>query len=62
MSKYIYPEDGIKTVTEKQSSRTLTVTIRVDDQAIERLKQSCDLFMHAIGAKLLRWSGSSGIK
>jgi len=69
MSKYIYPEDGISTVTfEKQSKLsytnanqspwwpTVVTNIQVHAPATERLKISCDLLMHDIGAKLLEWS------
>ncbi len=65
MSKYICPEDGIKAVTferpkselhQRITNGSLTVAIRVNDHATERLKQSCDLLMQDIGAKLLRWS------
>jgi len=68
MSKYIYPEDGIKVVTfEKQSELSYTIAnqspwptvvtrIQVNVPATERIKLSCDLFMHEIGSKLLKWS------
>ncbi len=73
MSKFIYPEDGIKAVTfgkknelswviADRSPVLIDITINVDAQAIERLKISCDLLMQAIGSKLLRWSDSLGIK
>ncbi len=61
MSKYIYPEDGIKAVTfEKQDDLstwpTVVTNIKVNVPAVERLKLSCDLLMQDIGSKLLRWS------
>lgn len=73
MSKYIYPEDGIETVTFEKKSKFshvftdpvpdhIAVRLKVDVSALDRLKFSCDLLMQAIGSRLLRWSGSSGIK
>ena len=69
MSKYIYPEDGISTVTfEKQSGFSYTIAnqspwwptvvtnIQVNVPATERIKLSCDNLMQEVGSKLLRWS------
>jgi hypothetical protein len=68
MSKYIYPEDGISTVTFKKQSElsytianqspwpTVVTRIQVDAPAIERIKISCDNLMQEVGSKLLRWS------
>jgi hypothetical protein len=61
MSKYVYPEDGIKVVTfEKQDDLspwpTVVTKIKINVPATERIKLSSDLFMQEIGSKLLRWS------
>ena len=61
MSKYIYPEDGIKAVSlEKKDDLspwpTVVTNIQVNVPATERIKLSCDLLMYEVGSKLLRWS------
>jgi hypothetical protein len=68
MAKYIYPEDGIGTVTfEKQSERSYTIAnqstwptvvtnIKIDVSATDRIKQSLENLTLEVGSRLLKWS------
>src|SRR5260370_33424954 len=61
MSKYIYPEDGIKAVSFETKDELLTwstvvTNIQVNVPATERIKLSCDNLMQEAGSKLLKLS------